>query len=384
MQKIPYGKQSITKSDIIEVSKALQSDWVTQGPKVSEFEKKLARYCGSKYAVVISSGTAALHLACLAIGLGKDDEAITTPMTFLATPNSILYVGAVPIFADINDQTININPEEIKKKITPKTKAILPVHFAGLPCNMPEIYKIAKEKGLKIIEDACHALGSRYKYNGKWIKVGSCKHSDMTVFSFHPAKHITTGEGGAITTNNQKFYEKLLILRSHGMVKNEKTKKQKGSWYYEMKSLGFNYRITDFQCALGILQLKKLDSFIKRRREIVKIYEKALKNNEYFDLPIEENLTKSSWHLYVIRLKNKYVGRRKEIFNKLRKMGIGVQVHYIPIHTQPYYKERFNNKIGDYPIAENYYKKCITIPLFPKMTNKEVQYVVDCIKSLKL
>ena len=381
MKIISYGKQSIDSSDIAEVVKVLKTDWITQGPKIDEFENALAKYCGSKYAVCVSSGTAALHLACLAVRLGKGDEAITTPMTFLATPNSILYTGARPVFADINYETANIDPAEIKKKITSKTKAILPVHFAGFPCDMPEIYKIAKNNGLKIIEDACHALGAEYKHNSKWIKVGSCKHSDMTVFSFHPVKHITTGEGGAVTTNNRKLYEKLCMLRTHGIYKNKKMSKEKGLWYYEMRALGYNYRITDFQCALGLSQLKKLNNCIKRRREIVNMYEKEFKNNKFFDLPVEKRYVRSSWHLYQIKLKYKYINQKKELVKKLHKHGIRAQVHYIPVHTQPYYRERFNTKWGDYPVAEDYYHKCLTIPLFPSLSNANVKKVIREINS---
>jgi UDP-4-amino-4,6-dideoxy-N-acetyl-beta-L-altrosamine transaminase len=373
MQIIPYGKQCIDKSDIAEVIKVLKSDWITQGAKVAEFEKAISSYCGSKYAVVVSSGTAALHLACLAIGLGKGDEAITTPITFLATPTSILYTGARPVFADIDYETANISSIEISNKITSKTKAILPVHFAGFPCNMREIYKITKKNGLKIIEDACHALGAMYKHNGKWIKVGSCRHSDMTVFSFHPVKHITTGEGGAITTNNRKLYEKLRSLRTHGVYKDKKMSKEKGSWYYEMRSLGFNYRITDFQCALGISQLKKLDKFIKRRKKIAHIYNNIFKNNKYFDLPIEQDNVKSSWHLYAIKLKDEYKEGKVSILNKLKAKGISVQVHYIPVYLQPYYQKLGYKKVVC-ACAEDFYQRTVSIPLFPSMSNEDVKY----------
>jgi perosamine synthetase len=379
---IPYGRQTIDKEDIDAVVEVLRSDWLTQGPKIEEFEQALCRYTGAKYAIVVSSGTAALHLACLVADLKKGDEAITTPITFLATPNSVLYTGAKPVFADIDYETVNIDPERIVRKITKKTKAILPVHFAGLPCDMPVISRIARKNELFVIEDACHALGAQYEYRGKWIKVGSCKHSDVTIFSFHPVKHITTGEGGAITTNNKKIYEKLCALRTHGVYKNKKMTQKKELWYYEMRELGFNYRITDFQCAIGISQLKKLDSFIKKRREIVAEYGRSFKDNNFFDLPVETGKTKSSWHLYSIKLKDKYVCHRMEIVKKLRNLDIGTQVHYIPVHVQPYYRENLGYKPRDYPISEDYYNRAISFPLYPKMSSDEIRYVIECIKGV--
>jgi dTDP-4-amino-4,6-dideoxygalactose transaminase len=268
MRRISYGRQYIDKEDIREAIKVLRSDLLTQGPKVVEFESLLAGYCGAKYAVAVSSGTAALHIACLVAGLKKRDEAITTPMTFAATANSVLYTGAKPVFADINPETANIDARKISAHITGRTKAILPVHYAGLPCDMHSISKIAKKRGIVVIEDACHALGASYKHNKRWVKVGNCALSDMVVFSFHPVKSITTGEGGAVLTDRKELYEKLLMLRSHGITK-ERSKftgsdaLSCGDWYHEMQLLGFNYRITDFQCAMGISQLKKLDDFIE-------------------------------------------------------------------------------------------------------------------------
>lgn len=381
MGYIPYGRQFINKRDIVAVSSVLKSGWITQGPMVERFEHALASYCRVKYAVVVSSGTAALHLACIVAGLRQGNEAITSPMTFLATPNSVLYAGARPVFADIKIETANINPDEIKKKITRKTKAILPVHFAGLPCEMEEINAIATKKNLIVVEDACHALGAEYKINGRWIKVGSCTHSDMTVFSFHPVKHITTGEGGAITTNNKKFYERLKALRSHGVYKDEKTIKE-GQWYYEMRELGFNYRITDFQCALGLSQLKKINNFIKRRREIVNIYSKELSDISQIELPVKNTNLKPSWHLYVIRLKEQAGAwkKRKNLFNYLRKNNIGAQVHYIPVYLQPYYR-RLGYGYGECPVAEDYYNRSLTLPLYPSMDQRAVSYVITRLSS---
>ena len=374
---IPYGRQHIDTRDVLEVKKVLISNWITQGPKIKEFEDALTKYCGAKYAVAVSSGTAALHLACLAAGLKKADEAITTPLTFLATANSILYTGAKPVFADIDYETANIDSKQIRRKLTKRTKAILPVHFAGLPCDMKEIAAIAKENKLFVIEDACHALGAEYKYSDKWVKVGSCRHSDMTVFSFHPVKSITTGEGGAVLTNRKDLYEKLLVLRNHGITKeNSKFKIQDsesvGDWFYELQGLGFNYRITDIQCALGISQLKKLDNFINRRREIAKIYNGQLSGIEEIELPAKIRNAKSSWHLYPIRLRSRsnIEAKRKKVFDYLRKKGIGVQLHYIPVYFHPYYQQLGYKKLSC-PKAEEFYIRAMSIPLYPSIKNTE-------------
>jgi UDP-4-amino-4,6-dideoxy-L-N-acetyl-beta-L-altrosamine transaminase len=381
MRRISYGKQCIDKRDIQEVAKVLRSDFITQGPKVVEFEELLAGYCGAKYAVAVSSGTAALHIACLAAGLKKQDEVITTPMTFVATANSILYTGAKPVFADIDPETANIDTRKISAHITGKTKAILPVHFAGLPCDMYSISKIAKKKGIVVIEDACHALGASYRHNKKWFKVGNCALSDMVVFSFHPVKSITTGEGGAVLTDRKELYEKLLMLRSHGITKDrskftDQNALSRGDWYYEMQLLGFNYRITDFQCAMGIAQLKKLDEFIEKRKTVGGIYSERFDKNPYFDLPDETIGTRSSWHLYPIRLKDKFVKFKKSIFDSLHKKGIGVQVHYLPVFRHPYY-EKMGYKKTACPRSEEFYNREISLPIYPSMSKREVLYVID-------
>lgn len=366
---IPYGHQWIDKNDINEVVKVLKTDWITQGPKIEEFEKAVAKYCGVKYGVAVSSGTAALHSAYNVAGIRLGDEIIISPLTFAATANMVVFCRAKPVFVDIDGETLNIDPKGIEKKITPKTKAIVPVDFAGHPCDYDEIVKIAKKHKLLVIEDACHALGAEYK--GK--KVGNF--SDMTILSFHPVKHITTGEGGMVLTNNKDFYEKLKIFRNHGIVK----KPEKGGWYYEIENPSFNYRITDFQCALGLSQLKKINKFKKRRREIIAKYNKAFKNIKEVITPIEKDYAKSSWHIYPIQVKG--VDRRK-IFDALRKKGIGVQVHYLPLHLQPFYKKKFGYKKGDFPIAEKYYEKAITLPLFPAMTKKDVIRVIKDVKKI--
>lgn len=378
MRYIPYSRQSIDSDDIKEVVKVLSSDWLTQGPKIEEFEEALCRYTGAKYAVAVSSGTAALHIACLAADIKKGDKVITSPITFVASANCILYCGSNPVFADIQEDTANIDPEEIKKKITKKTRAVIPVHFAGHPCDLEEIYQIAKNHDLAVIEDAAHALGAEYRGS----RIGSCKYSDMTIFSFHPVKSITTGEGGAVLTNRKDLYEKLLILRNHGITKdNSKFKIQNpeliGPWYYEMQELGFNYRITDFQCALGISQLRKITEFLQKRSLLVNLYTQRLSKIKEITLPRERSYVKSSWHIYCVKLKNSK--ERKKVFNKLQEYGIGVQVHYIPVPLQMYYKKNLGYKKGDYKMAEEYYAKTITLPLYPKMTAADIDYVTKAL-----
>ena len=380
MKHISYGRHCIDQKDLKSVAKALRSDYLTQGPMIEKFERAFADYCGAKYAVCVSSGTTALHLACIVAGLKKGDEAITAPITFLATPNSIIYTGAKPVFADIDYETVNIDPKQITKKISKRTRAILPVHFGGLPCNMPEIFRISKRHELTLIEDACHALGAEYRYKGKWYRVGSCKHSDMTVFSFHPVKHITTGEGGAITTNNYNYYQRLKALRSHGVYKSAEIARKKGSWYYEMRELGFNYRITDFACALGLSQLKKVNKFLSRRREIASAYNKVFEGIDNIKIPFRLEDRKCSYHLYVIKIDFKKYGLSRKIFmNSLKRLGIGAQVHYIPVYSQPYYREHFPSNPNLYPNSEKYYSSAISIPIFPDMSSADMKYVTKTI-----
>ena len=370
---IPYGHQWIDDKDIKEVVKTLKTDWVTQGPKIEEFEKAVVKYCGVKYAVAVSSGTAALHAAYAVAGIGLGDEVITTPLTFAATAYTLTFFGAKPVFADIKEDTLNIDPEEIEKRITQKTKALAPVDFAGQPCDYEEIFKIAKKHKLLVIEDAAQALGSEYK--GK--KIGGL--ADLTILSFHPVKTITTGEGGMILTNREDFYKKLKIFRHHGIIK----KPEKGGWYYEIENLGHNFRITDFQCALGLSQLKKINKFLKRRREIVAKYNRAFKDVKEIILPKEEKDRKSAWHIYIIQLSlERLKADRKEIFGAFQEEGIGVQVHYLPLHLQPFFQKKFGYKDGDFPIAERYYERAITLPLFPKMSNGDVERVIKSVKKV--
>lgn len=384
-KNLPYGRQWIDENDIECVSDVLKTDWITQGPKIREFEQTLAEYCGAKYAVAVSSGTAALHIAVLSAGFSPGEEVITTPNTFVSTANSIVYSGATPIFADIKSDTYNVNPEEIEKRVNEKTKGLIPVDFSGQPCDIIEIKNIAEKYNLIIIEDGAQSLGAEYKdENGEWEKVGSCKYSDMTIFSFHPVKHITTGEGGMVLTNDNELYQKLIMLRTHGVTKDKNLlKKDDGPWYFEMQMLGFNYRITDFQCALGINQFKKLDGFIKRRREIVEIYNDAFKEIKEIIIPYEKPDVKSSYHLYVIQIREERLkARKREIFERLRSEGLGVNVHHIPVHIHPFYQEKYGYKEGDLPVAEEYYRGAISLPLYPKMSDEDVQYVIKTVKNI--
>lgn len=378
MKTIPYGRQDISESDIQAVIDVLKSDYLTQGPKIKEFEDKLAQFSGSKYALVLNSGTSALHAAYFALGLTHGDDFITSPMTFVATANAGLYLGANPLFCDIEPNMGNINSSQIESKITSKTKLISPVHYAGHPADMEKISEIAKKYNLSVVEDASHAIGSTYKNS----KTGSCKFSDITVFSFHPVKHITTGEGGAVLTNSKELYEKMQLFRSHGITKDvgKLTDKTVGEWYYEMQELGFNYRMTDIQAVLGISQLERLPEFIRRRREIASKYRNAFKDNEIFDIPQEQEYAQSSYHLFPILLKDKFVDKRKDFFDFLRANNIWVQVHYIPVHLQPFYKKR-NWKTGDFPEAVKFYEKEISLPMYPAMTDSEQDYVINKINE---
>ncbi|MDY5181643.1 UDP-4-amino-4,6-dideoxy-N-acetyl-beta-L-altrosamine transaminase [Butyribacter sp.] len=370
---IPYGRQTIEDDDIDAVIEVLKSDYLTTGPKIAEFEKSVADYVGAKYAVAISNGTSALHAACFAAGIGPGDEVITTPITFAASSNCVLYCGGTPVFADIDPKTYNIDPDDIRKKITDKTKAIIAVHLAGQPCDMDEIHKIAKENNLIVIEDGAHALGSVYK--GK--KVGSL--SDMTTFSFHPVKPITTGEGGMIVTDNEEFYKKMVLFRSHGITRDEAMMtRNDGPWFYQQFDLGFNYRITDIQCALGCSQMKKLDRFLAKRKEIVLRYNEAFADCENIVTPYQLPETESGWHLYIVQVKN---CDRKQIFEALRDKGIGVNVHYIPVYMHPYYQEH-GYKDVHCKNAEEVYSHIISLPLYPGLTEEQQNYVIDTLKSL--
>ncbi|MEK7531872.1 MAG: UDP-4-amino-4,6-dideoxy-N-acetyl-beta-L-altrosamine transaminase [Patescibacteria group bacterium] len=374
---IPYGRQHITSEDIEAVVAVLKSDFLTQGPKVKEFEESIAKYCDAKYAVAFSSGTAALHGAYYAAGIGKGDEVITTPLTFVATANMVVAVGAKPIFADIDSMTGNLDPKKAEGKITKKTKAIVVVDYTGLPADLEAFKKICKKRKLVFIEDAAQALGASY---GK-KKIGAI--ADMTMFSFHPVKSITTGEGGIIVTNSKKYFEKLVLFRSHGITKDKKNllHKNREAWYHEMHDLGFNYRITDIQAALGISQMRKLDVFIEKRKAIAMRYHEALGNIKRFILPKEISGRKSSWHLYVIRIVPEEKHLRDVIFGKLHKAGIGAQVHYIPAYHHPYY-ESLGYKKGLCPNAEIFSETAISIPIFPSLSLAEQRKIVQHVKRV--
>ena len=376
-----YGHQYIDDSDIQAVVDVLKSDYLTQGPAVERFEQEICQITGAKYCVAVSNATAGLHIAVAALGLEAGVEGITTPNTFLSSANCMIYNGIKTVFADINPKTYDIDSSEIEKHITEKTKLLIPVHFAGLPCDMENISKLAKKNRLHIIEDAAHAIGSQYE-DGSYV--GNCRYSDMTVFSFHPVKTITTGEGGAVTTNDEGLYKKLLMLRSHGTTKDpELLTATPGPWYYEMQMLGFNYRMTDMQGALGYSQLQKLPFFKKRRREIVAQYNQAFGEMDYLKTPYEPENVSSCFHLYAVQIDFGALGKgRRQVMQELVEKGVGTQVHYIPVHCQPYYKGMFGYKAGDYPKAEEYYAKALSLPLFPGMSNDDVKLVIDAVKEV--
>lgn len=372
---IPYGRQSVDETDIEAVVKVLQSDYLTTGPMVEEFEQKVADYVGAKYAVAVCNGTAALHIACLAAGISKDDEVITAPVTFAASSNCVLYCGGIPVFADIDPDTYNISPDEIERMITDKTKAIIPVHYTGQPCDMDIISEIAERNGLTVIEDAAHAMGASYK--GR--KIGSI--SDMTCFSFHPVKPITTGEGGMVVTDSEELYKRLVLFRSHGITRDEKLMTEnQGKWYYQQLVLGYNYRITDISCALGCSQMNKLDAFLGKRKKIADWYNDAFGGVDGIRIPKQLEGSQSGWHLYMIQVTQK---KRKQVFDRLRDAGIGVNVHYIPVYKHPYYQ---NNGYIDCccPNAEEFYERAISLPIYPDLAAEQQNYVIaqviDCLK----
>jgi UDP-4-amino-4,6-dideoxy-N-acetyl-beta-L-altrosamine transaminase len=378
MKPIPYGRQYITDDDINAVIETLKSDYLTQGPAIAAFEKAFAEYIGVKYAVVVNNGTAALHLSTIALNIRHGDKVITTPITFAASANCVKYCGGDVVFVDIDPSTylLDLNKIEILLKADTKKeiKGLIPVDFAGYPVNIEIFRKLADKYNLWIIEDACHAPGAYFTDNrGEKQLSGNGNFSDLTVFSFHPVKHIATGEGGMITTNNEALYKKLLLLRTHGITKDpDLLIENHGGWYYEMQELGFNYRITDFQAALGLSQLKRADWGINRRNEIAIRYNEAFKKCNIITPKVESNVY-HAYHLYVIQ-----VEKRLELYNYLRAKNIFAQVHYIPVHTLPYYKN-LGWKKGDFPVAENFYNKCLSLPMYPTLTNKEQDYVINAI-----
>lgn len=385
MNPIPYGRQHIIDDDILAVEEVLRSDWLTQGPTIEKFERAVADYCGAKYAVAVTSATAALHIACLAVGLGPGDSLWTSPNTFVASANCGLYSGANVDFVDIDPKFYNLSVDQLEEKLKRASalgklpKVVIPVHFSGQSCQMERIAELSEYYGFRVIEDASHALGGSYK----GFKVGSNQYSDMTVFSFHPVKIITTGEGGMITTNNEELYQKLVGLRSHGITRAPEfmTREAEGPWYYEQVELGFNYRMTDIQAALGLSQMTRLEQFVERRNMLAQRYDAALQDLPLI-LPWRDPDVYSAFHLYVIQLRLEELKKsRRAIFDELRRAEINVNVHYIPVHTQPYYQKLGFEK-GDFPEAEKYYEGAITLPLYYGLSEDDQDYVISKIKEV--
>jgi perosamine synthetase len=374
---LPYGRQSIEEDDIQAVVNVLRSDWLTTGPKVAEFEEAFAARIGAKYAVSFSSGTAALHGAAFAAGLKPGVEAITTPITFLATPNCVLYQGATPVFADVSTDTLNLDPEKVAARITPRTRAVLPVDYAGHPADLDAMLELAARHGLVVIEDACHALGAEYR--GR--RTGSI--ADMTVFSFHPVKHVATGEGGMVTTDRTDCAQTLRRFRNHGISSDARQRAAEGQWRYEMVLLGFNYRLPDFACALGLSQLKKLEANLSRRREIAARYAAAFRDLAGILPPAVRVDVNPAWHLYPIRLSlERLSANRAQVFRALRAENIGVNVHYVPVHRHPYYRDRFGYRESEYPIAEDAYERLISLPMFHGMSDQDVEDVIAAVEKV--
>ncbi len=378
---IPYGKQDISSKDIEAVIEVLKSDFITQGPIIPSFEKSLAEVVGAKFGVVVNSATSALHLACLSLGLKEGDFLWTSPISFVASANCGLYCGASIDFVDIDRNTYTLCPDALRTKLEKAEienklpKVVIPVHFAGMPCKMREIHALSKKYGFKVIEDASHAIGASIENE----LIGSCEYSDITVFSFHPVKIITTGEGGGITTNDNKLYEKLILLRSHGVTRDadKMAEKKPTKWYYEQIELGFNYRMTDLQAALGLSQLSRLEEFILKRNNLANHYDKLL-NDTDFVLPSKKKKTFSAYHLYPIQLKKNM--DRTEVFDFMRANGVGVNVHYIPIHLQPFYKKK-GFKHGDYPVAEEYYSRALSLPIFPALEEQNQDKIIELLSK---
>jgi perosamine synthetase len=374
---LPYGRQSISEEDIQAVVDVLRSDWLTTGPKVAQFEEALAAWVGAKYAVAFSSGTAALHGAAFAAGLKPGDEAITSPLTFAATANCVLYQGARPVFADVSPDTLNLDPDRLAERITTSTRAVLPVDYAGHPADLDPILALAESHGLTVIEDACHALGA--EYHGR--RTGSIAH--MSVFSFHPVKHLATGEGGMVTTDRADLAESLRRFRNHGISSDARQRHASGQWHYEMVLLGFNYRLTDIACALGLSQLKKLEANLARRREIAARYTAAFRDLPGMLAPRVRPGVNPAWHLYPIRVNPAQLNTdRAHVFRALRAENIGVNVHYIPVHLHPYYRDRFGYRGGEYPVGEAAYEQLVSLPMFHGMTDQDVEDVMAAVRKV--
>ena len=370
MRKIPYGRQDIDADDIQAVTEALQSDYLTTGPRVAEFESSVAQFCRATHGIAVANGTAALHAAMFALDIGPGDEVIVPPMTFAASANCVLYMGGTPVFADVDPDTLLIDPKAVESKVTDKTKSIIGVDYAGQPCDWDALKAIADASGLALVADGCHALGATL--DGR--PVGTL--ADMTVYSFHPVKHIATGEGGMILTNDDELNARLRLFRNHGITSEARARDEAGEWFYEMTDLGYNYRITDIQAALGVSQMKRLPQFLEKRRAIAAFYDKAFADTPVRPLATREGAL-NAYHLYVIRIPN-----RDQIFTKLRAAGIGVQVHYIPVHLHPYYKEHLGTAKGMFPVAEEAYEQILSLPMFPALKEDDMQYVVETLLEM--
>jgi UDP-4-amino-4,6-dideoxy-N-acetyl-beta-L-altrosamine transaminase len=397
---IPYGRQWIDDEDVAAVSAVLRADWLTCGPMVEAFERALAEYCGAKHAVAVSSGTAALHVGMLAAGIGPAMRVLTSANTFLASANCAEFVGSIADFADIDAETCNATAATLDRAWREDVRAVVPVDFAGLPCDMPVIAELGRSRGAVVIEDASHAIGSRFRHNGREYKVGGHPWADMTTFSFHPVKTITTGEGGAVLTDNDRLAKRCRLFRNHGIMReqthllfdgNDLTRRATPDtrhappWYYEMGEVGFNYRLTDVQGALGLNQLAKLDRFIARRAEIVAAYNAAFASLPHSQRPLlpDARACSPAWHLYVLQIDFAALGRsRAQVMGELRERGIGTQVHYIPVHLQPYYRRKYGYGPGKCPVAEEYYQKCLSLPLFPAMTDADVDRVIGVVSTV--
>jgi perosamine synthetase len=375
---LPYGRQTVDDDDIAAVVAVLKSDWLTTGPNVAEFEQAFARYVGATEAVALSNGTAALHAAMNAVGVGPGDEVIVPCMTFAATANAVVFEGATPIFADVDPETLLLTPESATRRITARTKAIVAVDYAGQPCEYGGLCELARRHGIALVADACHALGARFQDR----KVGTL--ADLNTFSFHPVKPLTTCEGGIVTTDDSALAERMRIFRNHGLTSDHQQRAAQGSWFYEMRTLGFNYRLSDVQCALGLSQLSKVDGWIARRNEIAAKYRSALRGRFAFEpLALRADRT-HGYHLFVVRCASDRIGwSRDQVFAALRAEGIGVNVHYVPVHLHSFYRERFGTRTGDCPVGEAAYEQILTLPLFPSMQDSDVEDVLTALNKVQ-